>query len=371
MNPIRMAQNIPIAPLLFTAALLSGCATTPAPSAVTRDEALARHATAGHRAFESDATEQAFDQYKTALTRAEALDDAAAIAAMAFNAAVCAFELDRMDAAEELLVRASQSSQASGKDTAEILLLRVRVMLQKGRIEDALKLWSELDRLPVKKTHAAHKKVLAVELALAQKKMDAARAGLKEAESFMARSPHPLRARYFEAKAQLEGAKKETAAAAIPAWLDASGEWSLAGRATHVARTLALAAGHRLTAAYHGPPYGDQADKGGVGDGGIGAFPGRSAGDAVDVHLVPRLRKSHRDPGRIPCHAGAMGELGSQYHCTDYFPPQVARHHRFGVDPAAGGADGPRHGIGFLRLSSAPVRDVPPRGPTPLWHYAD
>src|SRR2546423_3536943 len=99
--------------------LLSGCGVGgPNPAAKPIDTELAEELSTGRAAFSHGAWGQAASLYASALKRAEAMDDASAIAGAAYNYAAALVQLGRYDDARDALAEARAEAGTAAESTA-------------------------------------------------------------------------------------------------------------------------------------------------------------------------------------------------------------------------------------------------------------
>ena len=109
---------------------LTGCAMHR--SAATGDSELRAATTAAQLAYAQDRIELAAQLYARALTRARAMDDAAAIADAAYNLGACLTELGQYSRALVQLDEAEGEARRAGRPIVDILLVKATVLrLQK------------------------------------------------------------------------------------------------------------------------------------------------------------------------------------------------------------------------------------------------
>lgn len=135
--------------LAFAAA--AGCGSSPKPPpAFPTDVELANAIAAGRLAYERGALDLAEEQYRRALSRARAADDAVVIADQAHNLAVTCLTVGRLSAALDAIDEAEVAARRADLPLADILLLRARVAYAQASQGEAAA--SSLDRA---ESHAA------------------------------------------------------------------------------------------------------------------------------------------------------------------------------------------------------------------------
>ncbi len=114
-------------------AILSGCSTPPPP--VAEAPALAQIEQlndTGLAAMQRGQIDTAADQFKAALTRARAVDNARAIAAAAYNLAACRLMQGQAESAIVLLIEAQNELRRAGQNAGDVLLLRAQASRAAG-----------------------------------------------------------------------------------------------------------------------------------------------------------------------------------------------------------------------------------------------
>lgn len=129
------------------ACLCASCASSvPQPSGPRADPVAAQASSAARLAYEQGDFAQARAQYRRALTRARAINDAALGADAAYNLAMSEIGLGNYAAADRLLGEAFYDAGRASSGTADIVLLRAKVAYLDARLPDALTLIGEVTR---------------------------------------------------------------------------------------------------------------------------------------------------------------------------------------------------------------------------------
>lgn len=237
------------AALAFAAVFAAGCA-SPAPKATTSDAELARLSSAARKAFDAGAPDKAVPLFAQALDRARALDDAAALASVAYNLAACRMETGDLDGAARAASEAEDSAVRAGSPTDAVVLLRGRIALARGDAKTAGDLARRIPAGNTKPDRAilASAGLLRADAALAQKDLPGARLAVSEVRKLLAPSAAPaLRAAADEADAHILLAEDQPSSAAAFFELASTGR-SESNQAIHVPRLLGHAAAAREAA---------------------------------------------------------------------------------------------------------------------------
>jgi tetratricopeptide (TPR) repeat protein len=236
----RMAKTgMALAVLPLAAWFLAGCAS---PKAQFTDADWVSHSTTGRGCYERGDFRRGAEAYGKAELRAQAMDDANALAVAAVNRAVCllaegkaAESLDRVEAA-------LADSRVSKDRQAELQVAGARAELALGKPEEALakaEAALKLDPAPALRAQA-----LLAQSAAELKKgnaIPAAKAltdGLSERQ--WGKLPEAIRAEYAGRRAEIAAAEKRPADA-VPLQDEATALWRKAGRLPEMARSLTAA----------------------------------------------------------------------------------------------------------------------------------
>jgi len=142
--------GLPLFALLILPLLLSGCGSPRI--AYHPDAEIERNAAAAKSAYSAGSLESAAVFYQKALDRARLADQPAEIARLAYNLAACRAQMQKYDAALELLDEAQFESSVAGLDFPEAVLLRAEILRRLGRRDEALAIARSglevLDNLP-------------------------------------------------------------------------------------------------------------------------------------------------------------------------------------------------------------------------------
>lgn len=237
------------AALALAAALAAGCA-SPARKATTSDAELARLSSAARKAFDAGAPDKAVPLFTQALDRARALDDAAALASVAYNLAACRLETADLDGADRAAAEAEDSAVRAGIPADAIILLRGRIALARGDAKAAGELARRIPAGKAKpdKAMRAAAGLLRADAELALKDLPGTRLAVSEVRKLLTPSSAPaLRAATDEAEARLLLAEDQPSAAADLFERAAAGR-SEANQSAHVPLLLGRAAEAREAA---------------------------------------------------------------------------------------------------------------------------
>ena len=132
----------------LSAILLSLCTACagpgPQPKEPAEDRAVVQSSSAARLAYELGDYAQAQTLYRRALTRAQAINDAALAADAAYNLAISEIALQNYQAADELLRQSEYDATRASSDTADIRLLRAKVAYLRERLPEAFALANDV-----------------------------------------------------------------------------------------------------------------------------------------------------------------------------------------------------------------------------------
>ena len=232
-----------LAALAFVVA--AGCA-SPKPQFTDAD--WVSHSTTGRGCYERGDFRRGAEAYGKAELRAQALDDADALAVAAVNRAVCLLAAGQAADALASVVAAGADSRVSPERQAELLVAGARAELALAKPEEALAKTAaalKLDPAPALRAQA----LLAQSAAeLKRDHADAATVALMTglSEKQWSQLPEAIRAEYAARRAEIAVAEKRPAEA-VRRQDEATALWRQAGRLPEMARSL-VAAGRQARA---------------------------------------------------------------------------------------------------------------------------
>lgn len=124
--------------------------------------------------------------YRRALTRAQAINDAALAADAAYNLAVTEIALQHYDTADELLRQSEYDASRASSDIIEIRLLRAKVAYLRERLPEAIKLADDIIASEAPEHLRVQAKVLRGQIFCETEDLPAARSALQSIESLVA-----------------------------------------------------------------------------------------------------------------------------------------------------------------------------------------
>jgi tetratricopeptide (TPR) repeat protein len=232
--------------LLLAGVITSGCGGGAAPPPDARDPEMLNAMAAGRQAFARGALDIAADQYRRSLRRARLQGDPPTIADQAYNLAVVLTAAGQHAEASAALDEAEEAAGAGNLPTADILLVRARVIYASangsspGFLESADAAALRVLEDPASKPTDAHRvgvAVLRAEIACDRRRLDAAVAQLTAARAIVARSPAAGGAGVFRAAGRVATLSNDHPAAAA-AFDEEARLQRKAGRFTEMARAM-------------------------------------------------------------------------------------------------------------------------------------
>ena len=116
----------------------------PQPSEPADDTVVVQASSAARLAYELGDYSKAQMLYRRALTRAQAINDAALAADAAYNLALSEIALQHYEAADQLLRQSEYDAARASSDTTDIRLLRAKVAYLRERLPEAIALANEV-----------------------------------------------------------------------------------------------------------------------------------------------------------------------------------------------------------------------------------
>lgn len=217
----------------------AGCAS---PKPQFTDEDWVSHSTTGRGCYERGDFRRGADAYGKAEQRAQALDDADALAVAAVNRAVCWLADGKATESLASVAAALADPRVAKERQAELQVAGARAQLALDKPEEALAMAQaalKLDPAPALRAQA-----LLAQSAAELKQGNAAAAAMALADGISAKQwdqlPAAIRAEYATRRADLAAAEQRTAGA-LMLQDEATALWRKAGRLPEMARSLAAA----------------------------------------------------------------------------------------------------------------------------------
>lgn len=232
--------------------LASGCVgVRPAAPLPAPDPETGRLAQQARQLFDRQRPAQAIPLYEAALDRARALDDASAVARLAYNLGACRLETGDASGAAAALEEALQAARVAELPEGETRLLLGFAAMKQGGTDRTLALCRKAIEAPRGQTEPNLRlrfQLLRAQAYLEGGQIDRAEESLKEAlPQVTAKAPPAVRAQAAFLEGALQALKK-TPSAAAEAFEREAACWSEARRPTDVAAALGRAAHERKQA---------------------------------------------------------------------------------------------------------------------------